>query len=255
MKQGFLLFSISLLLFFQAAAKKEINILFIGNSYTYRNHMPKIFEKLAKLNGKSLHVYTNTKGMTSFYRHSKRQNLYKAIAWKKWDYVILQGSSRDMIKDSVTFKTKTIPGLEKIIGAVKQNNKETKMLFFMTWAYQKGYGKRSYFEMTKNVKSGYEFLSDNYNIPVVPVGLAWREVRMTEKKSKLYHSDGAHPSLQGSYLVASCFYVSIYKERIKKHLNLFDKSIQRKIGKTSFATVKSYKYSPLNFDKQDFFVN
>ena len=255
MKQWIILFSISVLLFFQATAKKEINILFIGNSYTYRNHMPKIFEKLAKLNGKSLHVYTNTKGMTSFYRHSKRQNLYKAIAWKKWDYVILQGSSRDMIKDSVTFKTKTIPGLEKLIGAVNSNSKQTKILFFMTWAYQKGYGKKSYSEMTKNVKNGYEFLSTNYNIPVVPVGLAWKEVRVTEKKSKLYHRDGAHPSLQGSYLVASCFYVSIFKERIKKHLNLFDRSIHRKIGKTSFATVKSYKYSPLNFEKEVPLVN
>jgi hypothetical protein len=255
MKQWIILFSISVLFFFQVTAKKEINILFIGNSYTYRNHMPKIFEKLAKLNGKSLHVYTNTKGMTSFYRHSKRQNLYKAIAWKKWDYVILQGSSRDMIKDSVTFKTKTIPGLEKLIGAVNSNSKQTKILFFMTWAYQKGYGKKSYSEMTKNVKNGYEFLSTNYNIPVVPVGLAWKEVRVTEKKSKLYHRDGAHPSLQGSYLVASCFYVSIFKERIKKHLNLFDRSIQRKIGKMSFATVKSYKYSPLNFEKEVPLVN
>ena len=217
--------------------------------------MPKIFEKLAKLNGKSLNVYSNTKGMTSFYRHSKRQNLYKAIAWKKWDYVILQGSSRDMIKDSVTFKTKTIPGLEKLIGAVNSNSKQTKILFFMTWAYKKGYGEKSYFEMTKNVKNGYEFLCTNYNIPVVPVGLAWKEVRVKEMKSKLYHRDGAHPSLQGSYLVASCFYVSIFKERIKKHLNLFDRSIHRKIGKTSFATVKSYKYSPLNFEKQDLLVN
>lgn len=251
MKQWVILFSISILLFFQATAKEEINILFIGNSYTYRNHMPKIFEKLAKLNGKSLKVYSNTKGMTSFYRHSKRQNLYKAIAWKKWDYVILQGSSRDMIKDSVTFKTKTIPGLEKIIAAVKSNTEKTKILFFMTWAYQKGYGKKSYFEMTKNVKNGYEFLSTNYNIPVVPVGLAWKEVRVQEKKTKLYHRDGAHPSLQGSYLVASCFYVSIFKERIKKHLNLFDRSIHQKIGKTSFATIKSYKYSPLNFETED----
>lgn len=250
MKQWIILFSITLLLYFQVAAKKEINILFIGNSYTYRNHMPKIFEKLAKLNGKSLHVYTNTKGMTSFYRHSKRQNLYKAITWKKWDYVILQGSSRDMIKDSVTFQTKTIPGLQKLIDAIKTNSKQSKILFFMTWAYEKGFGEKSYFEMTRNVKNGYESLSANYNIPVVPVGLAWKETLMKVKKSKLYHRDGAHPSLQGSYLVASCFFVSIFEERITKHLNLFDRSIQHKIGETSFAMVKNYKYSPLNFEKE-----
>ena len=255
MKKSLFLFCFSILLLFQAAGKKEVTILFIGNSYTYRNHMPKIFEKLAKLNGKSLHVYSNTKGMTSFYRHSLRQNLYKAIAWKKWDYVILQGSSRDMLKDSLTFKTKTIPGLEKIIQSVKGNNPKTKILFFMTWAYHKGYGKSNYYEMTKNVKSGYEFLSKNYQIPIVPVGLAWKEIRVKDKKTKLYHPDGAHPSLQGSYLVASCFYVSIYKERVKKHLNLFDKSIHRKIGKTSFATIKSYNYSPLNFDKRERLVN
>jgi len=247
MKSFIFTFFVSLFLLFQAKAEKEINVLFVGNSYTYRNHMPRIFEQLAKMNGKKVNVYWNTKGMTSFYRHSLRQNLFKAIAWKKWDYVVLQGSSRDMLKDSLTFHTKTIPGLEKIISAVKENNSQSNILFFMTWAYQKGFGKINYFEMTKKVKNGYEFLSSKYQIPVVPVGLAWKEVRVKDKKSKLYHSDGCHPSLQGSYLVASCFYVSIFKEKIRKHISILDRKSYQSIEKTSFATIQKYKYSPLNY--------
>ena len=39
-----------------------MNILFIGNSYTYYNNMPKMLEALAKENGKKLCVNAVTKG-------------------------------------------------------------------------------------------------------------------------------------------------------------------------------------------------
>jgi hypothetical protein len=237
---------IFLLFFSSQIFGKELNILFIGNSYTYRNHMPKLFEKIAHLNGKKVNVYTNTKGRTSFYGHSMRQKMFKAIAWKKWDLVVLQGSSRDMIKGEKTFKEKTIPGLEKILSSIKNNHRLTKVFFFMTWAYQKGFGKMSYDDMTLNVKKGYEGLSEKYNIPVVPVGLAWREIVQKYQKTKLYQPDEAHPSLKGSYLTASCFYVSIFKEKPKKHLSLFNEKLQQKLEETSFKIVKDYDYSPLN---------
>ena len=35
-------------------AEEPIRVLFIGNSYTYRNHMPRMFMKIAKANGKQL---------------------------------------------------------------------------------------------------------------------------------------------------------------------------------------------------------
>ena len=39
-----------------------MNILFIGNSYTYYNDMPAIFQALARDNGKDVNTYAVTKG-------------------------------------------------------------------------------------------------------------------------------------------------------------------------------------------------
>jgi len=98
-------------------AEEPIRILFIGNSYTYRNHMPRMFMKIAKANGKNVEVNWCVKGKTSFYRHSLRKKVYRAIQWKKWDYVVLQGSSRDMLKERSILYNKSLPGLNKIVSS------------------------------------------------------------------------------------------------------------------------------------------
>ena len=70
---------------------------------------------------------------------SKRFALKNAISKEKWDVVIIQGSSRDFVKDSSIIVKKTKPALEKIIKAVQKNNPSTKMLFYMTWGYRNGF--------------------------------------------------------------------------------------------------------------------
>lgn len=231
---------------------KTTTVLFVGNSYTYRNHMPRMFEKIALQNGKNIKVYWNTKGKTSFYRHSKREALFQAIRWKKWDYVILQGSSRDMLKHPKIFFSKTLPGLKKIIYAIHTNHPKTKILFYMTWGYKRGYGTvkhaKTYHIMTESVRQGYEYLGHQLNIPIVPVGLAWKHHRKTHQV-ELHHPDGAHPNEHGSYLAACCFYVAIFKEKIRSHPDLLDAKSQRKLGKTAFETVSNYDYSTFHFEE------
>jgi len=237
--------------FFSTNAK-TYQILFVGNSYTYRNHMPRMFEKIAISNGKNVKVYWNTKGKTSFFGHSKRKELFQAIRWKKWDYVLLQGSSRDMLKEPKIFFSQTIPGLKKIIYAIHTNHPKTKILFYMTWGYKRGYGKiqhaKNFHVMTHSVRKGYEYLSHQMNVPIVPVGVAWIHHKKAYK-TELHHPDGAHPNEHGSYLAACCFYTSIFKEEIKIHPRLFNVKSQQKLGNTAFETVSNYDYSTFHFEE------
>lgn len=197
--------------------EKPTAILFIGNSYTYRNDMPEIFLEIAKSKGKHVVVEHCTQGKATLHIQSKRDELYEKINSRKWDYIIIQASSRDLIRDSVIIYSKTIPALKKIFSAIKNSNPTAKKLFFMTWGYRNGFKPYddidSYAAMTRKVKKGYLNLKKMFGIGVVPIGMAWYNVRQKHKDLILYVKDGAHPSLKGSYLTACCFYAGIFKEK------------------------------------------
>jgi hypothetical protein len=196
-------------------SKRTTRVLFVGNSYTYRNNMPKIFEEIAKSKGEHVDVTHITRGKYTFYLHSKRKKLYKAFSRKEnWDVIVLQGSSRDMLRDSIRFKERTYPALDKMLGLIQKNQKHARVYFYMTWPYKKGDRKIKRFSnpdsMLTAVASGYHNLRNRYKIPVIPVGKVWRNYSLAYPESNLYTRDNSHPSYSGSYLVACTMYSVIY---------------------------------------------
>ena len=219
-KYRFLLFIFPVIFFFLyyfwPIDKDTVKVLFIGNSYTYRNDMPSIFEEIAISKGKKVYVEDCTLGKATLAIQSRRFAVKNAISSEKWDVVIIQGSSRDFVKDSSIIVKKTKPALEKIIKAVQKNNPSTKMLFYMTWGYRNGFKPidevNTFEKMSNLIEKRYLSLYETYNIGVVPVGMAWKDVRKKRDEVVLYVKDGAHPSLKGSYLTACCFYSAIFND-------------------------------------------
>ena len=219
-KYRFLLFILPVIFFFLyyfwPIRKDTLKVLFIGNSYTYRNEMPSIFEEIAISKGKKVYVDDCTLGKATLAIQSKRFAVKNAISKEKWDVVIIQGSSRDFVKDSSIIVKKTKPALEKIIKAVQKNNPSTKMLFYMTWGYRNGFKPidevNTFEKMSNLIEKRYLGLYKTYDIGVVPVGMVWKDVRKKRDEVVLYVKDGAHPSLKGSYLTACCFYSAIFND-------------------------------------------
>ena len=199
----------------QAASVEPMKILFIGNSYTHMNEMPKLLQKMANKAGKDVIIERNTQSGGSFEIHSQRADMYKAINSRSWDYVILQGYSRELSHSIQHIDSNTVPYLNTIRDSVYANNSCTNIMFYMTWGYESGYLDReevnSFDKMTDSIANGYSYLGDLYSVPVVPVGLVWRQVKKNSSID-LYAPDRAHPSKNGSYLIASTFYNAIFEE-------------------------------------------
>ncbi|WP_343630883.1 DUF4886 domain-containing protein [Fluviicola sp.] len=193
---------------------KTTHILFVGNSYTYRNNMPAIFEQIAESKGEQVEVSHITRGKYTFYLQAKRKKLYKAFRNQKWDVIVLQGSSRDMLRDSARFNKRTYPALDKMFGMIREHQKDAKVYFYMTWPYRKGDPKTKRFSdpdsMLHAVAAGYDNLKNRYHVPVVPVGKVWRSYVVKYPDSRLYLKDNSHPTYEGSYLVACTMYSAIY---------------------------------------------
>lgn len=195
----------------------SLNILFIGNSYTHMNEMPKSFEKIALVSGKKVNVTRNTHSGFSFAQHSERKDMYEAIKKEKWDFVILQGYSREFIHDYNHIDSETVPFLTKILDSIYTNSPLTNVLLYQTWGYDKGYNEKeetnTYEKMAMRIRDGYNYVSDRYNLPIVPVGMTWREAKSKLKNIDLYAKDRAHPSKYGSYLIANTFYQAIFNDK------------------------------------------
>ncbi|MBU2018984.1 MAG: DUF4886 domain-containing protein [Bacteroidetes bacterium] len=236
-----------------------LNILFVGNSYTHMNGMPFIFEKIAKAKGKKVHVEMNTQSGASFNVHTTRLDLFETIKHKKWDFVVIQGYSREMSYDSTHIDSASVPYIQQILDSIYLNNPCSNVMFHMTWGYKMGFIERpeidSYEKMSNAIASGYEYLGKKFNLPVIPVGRVWMEVRKKYPEIEMYDADLAHPSKNGSYTSACTFYSAIFKESA---VGAFTSTISSKFGENIQKTAAEYvlkNYDSFHLSKNTMRIN
>lgn len=199
----------------QVQAVNPVNVLFIGNSFTLMNSMPVMVQKLATSKNINANVVMSAKGNHTFKMHSERADMYADIKKATWDYVVLQGFSRELSYGNEHIDTAVIPYFQKIVDTLRQNNPCVKILLYMTWGYENGYSYMNeigtYEEMSASIESGYRYLAEKYDFPIVPVGNVWMQVRKQHSDYGLYQPDEFHPTKIGSYIVASSFFSAIFR--------------------------------------------
>lgn len=200
----------------QSLHAQQMNVLFIGNSYTHYNNMPKIFEHLAKSKGKNVYADSIAVSGSTLKGHTERATTWKKMKARKWDVVFVQGFSRELAQDSVTVATETIPYAKMLIDSVQKYNPCANIYFYMTWGYSDGYSieeyNNTYEKMQENIRRGYFQMSRTLHFPIAPVGMVWQQVRAQYPDINLYRDDKEHPNNSGSFVAACTFYASIFME-------------------------------------------
>ena len=183
-------------------SKKEIAILFIGNSLTYTNNLPKLVKKEAKKNG--VKVNTNMVAFPNYaimdhWIDGKIQNL---ITSKKYDYVIIQqGPSSQPEGRKILIEYGT-----KLYELCKKNN--TKLSYFMVWPSLK------YYHTFDGVIKTYTDAATINNAILIPVGKIWKDYFDKSNNFQYYGPDGFHPSMKGSKIAAKAIVERlIHKEK------------------------------------------
>jgi hypothetical protein len=246
------LFFLSNFSFSQLITNDSINVLFIGNSYTHMNNMPGIFDKIAKAKGKLVHVEKNTQSGASFQVHTTRIDMYQTIKSRNWDFIVLQGYSRELSHSISHIDSATIPYLNQIIDTIKHYHPCVNLLLYNTWGYKYGFADReeinSYDKMQDSIIKGYRYLNSIYKIPIVPVGMVWRNVIKANPQLNLYKEDNEHPNKIGSYLSACTFYSAIFKESPEGAITSTISSEHAKIVQSAAFKYVLTNYSELNLD-------
>ncbi len=178
---------------------EQVQVLFIGNSFTFFHDMPKMVAELAKA-GKQrpLNFVQVAPGGCTLEKHWKDGKALMAIQSRKWDFVVLQEQSQRPLlnKDSMFDYAKRLNAEIEKQGA--------KTLLYMTWAY------KDKPDDQKAITESYLELAKEINAEIAPAGLAWQEAILADKELILHERDKKHPNVTGSYLAACVFYATIY---------------------------------------------
>ena len=179
--------------------KDEVQVLFIGNSFTYYHDLPKMVAELAKAGSqRPLRYERETPGGCTFEKHWKDGKALKKIQSRKWDYVVLQDHSQAAFKQ----RQSMFEHGKKFDAEIKKQGAKT--ILYMTWALQ------NKLDMQPSITKAYQELGQELKAQVAPVGNAWEAALGADKKLVLHEKDQKHPNKTGTYLAACVFYATIY---------------------------------------------
>ncbi|WP_444927044.1 DUF4886 domain-containing protein [Microbulbifer sp. TRSA002] len=206
-----LFFFISLALISLAACqaernyKKQVKVLFIGNSYTVP--LPVNIQEISRMNGVDFHFKAIAPGGWTLQKHASSENTLSAIRQRDWDFIVLQEQSQ-LPSFSVQQRQKQIvPYVEKLCDEIYEAG--AKPVLYLTWGRKKGdirnlpNDTRS--EMQKRLIEGYQEMADICEATIVPVGTIWEQISSSTGAINLYASDGSHPNTAGILLASLLF--------------------------------------------------
>ena len=198
-----------------------IKILFVGNSFTERNNLHKIFKGISKANGYKVKTKKLAYGGYKLRKYSssktKAGKKLRKLLKKDWDYVVIQGHSEEFVK---SYNKNSYKAVSKIIKMVRKSGAEP--ILYMNWSMKDGMeykerGKKRSLtreETTKAVSDVYYRLGNEFGVKVAPVGQNFLRCAEEYPDIKLYKSDDKHPKYAGSYLSACTIYETIFGKSV-----------------------------------------
>ncbi|MCW8133779.1 MAG: SGNH/GDSL hydrolase family protein [Planctomycetota bacterium] len=177
-------------------------ILFIGNSYTFCNDLPKMLEGLVAdaLGRTGLATQFTGVGGWTFEQHWKDGKARALIGQGGWDYVVLQEQTRRPYEDTPKFREYATL-LSEAAGKAG-----ARTVLYLTW--------RTEWETDFQAKlnKAYGELGRDLKAPVVPSGVAFEIFHADRKGIDPFGDDRRHPNEAGSYLSACTFYAWLRNE-------------------------------------------
>lgn len=179
-----------------AQSQKPVNVLFVGNSFTYFYNLPQVVSAMAESQNRTIVTRQSTVGGSNLEQHWKKQRGTRTMSLldsTTWDYVVFNNHSSSAIDSPESFYEYG----KKFAELVR--SKGGQPVFMMTWAY------KSDPSMFAPIRDGYLKLGLESSAGVVPCGELFEKVRIQRPEMEMYFDD-KHPSSNGTYLLGLAFY-------------------------------------------------
>ena len=176
--------------------KKEVDILFIGNSHTFFNDMPLMVRNLAEGDGFACRVAMLSHGGWYLEQHADQPDVRFDILFGGYDYVVLQEHAHPF------------GPIEKYHSAAVRLNEMirqagSKPVIYGVWSM------KAEPEMQAVMNREHRAVAEEIGALLAPVGEHWWAYKESHPELELYWEDGAHASPDGSAFAAGQIWETI----------------------------------------------
>jgi hypothetical protein len=202
-------------------AGSTISVLFIGNSLTSVNDLPKTVADIAKSLGDTVNYDAYDPGSYTFKQDTTDQTALGKIRSQSWNFVVLQEQSEMPALQDLRVDNEVLPYALDLNTDIHNANPAAKTVFYETWGYQNGDSQYcrstptlcNYAVMQDQLIKSYSMLVQKTGGLLAPVGQAWQKVRQAHPEINLY-ADDRHPTPAGTYLAACVFYITLFNKPV-----------------------------------------
>lgn len=200
------------------SATAQERVLFVGNSLTYFNDMPQIFESIATEKGHDVSVHSYTVGGTGLAEHLAAGEVIRVIQSERWDKMVLQPGSGESA--GMTLSTDAVARVvRQLADILHEGSPEAKVyLYEISNGITPGDGRgdyQTYLYSQHRILDTVRRIARLAGVPFAPAGECFRE-HYAEHHDLMLHSafNDIHPNLAGSYLVACAIFETLYEEPV-----------------------------------------
>ncbi len=170
-----------------------VSLLFLGNSLTYFNEIPRMTAEIGAREKRPLRVDAVTRSGVTLHQLWSDMDSLKKLWTRHWDYVVVQGGAgaAHPMHNAADFETY----LARFAGEIRKSGATP--LYYLVWRTEND---------AKEFQSASFAAAQRLKMRVIPAGVAWREVSARKRLDQ----DGTHPNAFGAYLVACAVYSTIY---------------------------------------------
>jgi lysophospholipase L1-like esterase len=171
-------------------SRRELSVLFIGNSLTYANDLPGLVKKIAFEKGVVLRADMVAYANYALEDHWKDGEIQRLIAAEKYHFVIAQqgpSSQEDGRRMLIEYSQR----LSKLCA-----RHGCELALFMVWPA------RSNHHAFEQVSTNYRDAATSAGALLCPVGEKWKAYMESTGDYSYYARDGFHPTLKGSRAAA-----------------------------------------------------
>ena len=180
-------------------------ILFIGNSLTYTNDLPRVVQALAdSLGGGPLEVAMVAFPDFSLDDHRQAGEASKAIARGGWSVVVLQQGPSSLPES----RTQLLAATRRFAEEIKKAG--ARPALYSVWPHVTRQR-----DFPRAIES-YELAAKEVDGILLPVAAAWLAAWKRDSTLELYSSDGLHPSQAGTYVAAIVLYAKLTGQTVSR---------------------------------------
>ena len=181
------------------APEGSLKVLFIGNSFTYQNDLPRTVGQLALSAGlPECYCVAIAKPDFALEDHYDFRDAVHALEDESWDFVVMQQGPSALASSRANLIL-----WAGVFGDMIDENGAQAVMYGVWPQYDRSFD-------FPNVTESYRQAADAIGALFAPAGEAWLNAWAQDSTLPLYASDDFHPSTMGTYLAALTVFERVY---------------------------------------------